>query len=136
MKPDPFDGVPVPVIPRKHNLQADFLKCVQAESETEELYTCSRCKKPLVRANFYTYPNGGRYKTCKRCTIARNNLISQKGEPMLAGGISYKKALPPEQWGAMEHFLRSLLYCADVAAQGGVKPDVGAFMTAYKGGLE
>lgn len=50
-------------------------------------------------------------------------------------GISYKQALPPEDWPYMEKFLRTFLTYADRAQELGIKPDVGLFLSEYcKGG--
>ena len=132
MIPDPLDGMPLNIRGRGRPRKPP--------EPTQAKYICKGCGRDnLIRADFYIHSGSGyRYSRCKECVKARTR-ARRKGVvavPKLTAGISYKQALPPEQWGAMEHFLRSLLYCADVAAQGGIKPDVGAFMTAYKGGLE
>ncbi len=110
---DPFDSVPV--LGRRG-------------------YMCKPCgRKNLLRDDFYTHKDGRRYKQCKRCISVQNNARKRRGDkPLLTGGISYKKALPPEQWGTMAHFLGSLMHCADVAGRAGVEPDVMRFIREYR----
>ena len=99
-------------------------------------YTCSCCgKKNLPREAFRTRRDGSRYQTCISCrSKAANAYIRKKRgdkKPLMFGGISYKKVLPPEQWGQMEQYLRTRLYCADTAHAAGVTPDVWEFTRIY-----
>ena len=98
-------------------------------------YRCCTCQHSLPEESFGTRKDGSRYRTCPRCRSKAAEKYRRRkfgdNSPFRYGGISYKKVLPKEQWGQMEQYLRTLLYCADTAHAAGVTPDVWEFTRIY-----
>lgn len=110
---DPFDGMN----PRLSK---------RARRRHEKTYLCLTCKRKHLESGFGTKKNGERYRICIGCREKRRGYY--RGI-RLGGGVSYKKALPPEKWGQMAAFLNTLCSMADRC---GGTPDVMAFMSEYR----
>ena len=91
---------------------------------------------PVIAEKLKKTTGAVRNKAC-RLGLSRRNKAGGKKEQLYQydferGGVSYKKALPPERWPLVEHFLTTFSKYAQIAETAGKSLDVNYFLIEYK----
>ncbi len=102
---------------RKYPNKQNSLEQIAAELDRSPMAVCRKAREQGLRREKLEIKRGegGRWKQ---------------------SGVAYKKVVPPEQWSMARHFMVTLVLCAEIAREAGVKPDVGRFMSEYGGHTE